>query len=121
VLLVEDDEVDVLNVRRAFSKKNFQQELQLADDGLSALEHLDKHELPDIILLDLNMPRMGGLEFLKEFNQQGYANKNIDVFVMSTSSEEQDINEAKALGAKGYIVKPLFTNEFADELAHILG
>lgn len=121
VLLVEDDEVDVLNVKRAFLKRGFNQELSLAKDGVEALQFLEKTSgtnTPDLILLDLNMPRMGGYEFLKNIKTSDYS--DIHVYVMSTSSEEQDRERAIELGAEGYIIKPLYTDEFADELEKIL-
>lgn len=122
VLLIEDDEVDVLNVRRAFRKRGFTQELMLAKDGIEALSLLENNadeSLPDLILLDLNMPRMGGFEFLKKLKESPYS--NLDVYVMSTSSEDSDRDLAIELGASGYIIKPLYTDQFADELAQILG
>ncbi|TNE79897.1 MAG: response regulator [Bacteroidetes bacterium] len=121
VLLIEDDEVDVLNVRRAFRKRGFTQELNLAKDGIEALSMLENTTtgLPDLILLDLNMPRMGGFEFLKKLKESPFA--GLDVYVMSTSSEDTDKDLALELGASGYIIKPLYTDQFADELAQILG
>lgn len=123
VLLIEDDEVDVLNVRRAFRKRGFEQHLHLAENGMEALEQLKAPDVltpfPDLILLDLNMPKMGGFEFLRMRKDDPVLNK-IDVFVMSTSSAEADIKLAHELGASGYVVKPLYTDRFADELARIL-
>ena len=123
VLLVEDDEVDVLNVRRAFRKKGFSQHLHLAENGLEALKILDDQEnlepYPDLILLDLNMPKMDGFEFLRRRLNEEHL-RDIDVYVMSTSSAETDISKAMELGAKGYLVKPLYTDRFADELEKVL-
>jgi len=123
VLLIEDDEVDVLNVKRAFRKKGFTQHLHLAENGLDAAEKLDSEDslqpYPDLILLDLNMPKMGGFEFLR-LREGNSRIANIDIYVMSTSTAESDIELAKQLGAKGYVVKPLYTDRFADELEKIL-
>lgn len=123
VLLIEDDEVDVLNVKRAFRKKGFSQHLHLAENGLDAAEKLagdDAFEpYPDLILLDLNMPKMGGFEFLR-LREENPRLAEIDVYVMSTSAAESDIKMAQELGAKGYVVKPLYTDRFADELEKIL-
>ena len=124
VLLIEDDEVDVLNVKRAFRKKGFHQALHLAENGVDAIHKLSEwkgeHEaLPDLILLDLNMPKMGGFEFLRAISQIESLS-DIDVYVMSTSAAETDIQLARDLGAVGYVIKPLYTDRFADELEKIL-
>lgn len=123
VLLIEDDEVDVLNVKRAFRKKGFSQHLHLAENGLDAAEKLAGDNAfepyPDLILLDLNMPKMGGFEFLR-LREENPRLADIDVYVMSTSAAESDIKMAQDLGAKGYVVKPLYTDRFADELEKIL-
>ncbi len=123
VLLIEDDEVDVLNVKRAFRKKGFKQYLHLAENGMDAAEKLEiagaLEPYPDLILLDLNMPKMGGFEFLR-MREDNPRLAKIDVYVMSTSTAESDIELAKELGAKGYVVKPLYTDRFADELEKIL-
>jgi len=123
VLLIEDDEVDVLNVKRAFRKKGFTQHLHIAENGLDAAEKLDTLDAfvpyPDLILLDLNMPKMGGFEFLR-LREENPRLAGIDIYVMSTSAAESDIKLAKELGAKGYVVKPLYTDRFAEELEKIL-
>lgn len=124
VLLVEDDEVDVMNVCRAFRKKGFTQHLHLANDGIDAFQQLEHQKTqlspyPDLILLDLNMPRMGGLEFLERLRTMEDL-KHMDVVVMSTSFEEIDQEKARIYGVKGYIIKPLYTDQFADELAELL-
>ncbi len=123
VLLIEDDEVDVLNVKRAFRKKGFSQHLHLAENGLDAAEKLAGDNAfepyPDLILLDLNMPKMGGFEFLR-MREENPRLADIDVYVMSSSAAESDIKMAQDLGAKGYVVKPLYTDRFADELEKIL-
>lgn len=121
ILLVEDDEIDVMNVKRAFIKNNVKNPLTVAGDGLEALEVLkslkaNHQTVPKVILLDLNMPRMGGIEFLKELRNDDEL-KDISVFVMTTSSEESDIVEAYRLNVAGYIVKPLSIESFINAVS----
>ena len=90
ILLVEDDEVDVMNVKRAFQKNNLTNPIFHAGNGLEALQMLrgetgkEQIPMPRIILLDLNMPRMGGIEFLHELRKDEIL-KNIRVFVFNIS------------------------------------
>jgi CheY-like chemotaxis protein len=118
ILLVEDDEVDVMNVKRAFKKNNVLNPLFVANNGLEALEMLRGKNpesaiipLPRIILLDLNMPKMGGIEFLRELRKDDRL-KNISVFVMTTSNEDSDKVNAYNLNVAGYILKPLSMESF---------
>jgi CheY-like chemotaxis protein len=117
ILLVEDDEVDVMNVKRAFKKNNITNPLFVAGNGVEALEMLrgdGEQQLvprPRIILLDLNMPKMGGIEFLTAVRQDEDL-KSITVFVMTTSNEDRDKVEAYKLNVAGYIVKPLSMESF---------
>jgi len=118
ILLVEDDQVDVMNVKRAFKKSNISNPLHIAGNGLEALEVLRNETLPTprIILLDLNMPKMGGIEFLRELRADPQL-KNLSVFVMTTSNEENDKIEAYNLNVAGYILKPLSMNSFIDAVS----
>ena len=117
IFLVEDDEVDIMNVKRAFKKNNITNPLHIAGNGIEALNMLkglngvDKIPKPRIILLDLNMPKMGGIEFLKEIRQDDEL-KNISVFVMTTSNEDNDKVDAYSLNVAGYILKPLSMESF---------
>lgn len=111
ILLVEDDYLDVISVQRTLNKLNAKHQLYIAHNGVEALEFLngsERHEkiLPDIILLDLNMPKMSGLEFLGIIKNY-YSLKNIKIFVMTTSAEEYDVVATQQLGVAGYIIKPL--------------
>lgn len=112
ILLVEDDQLDVISVERSLNKLDQNYELFIAYNGIEALEILKENldSLPDIILLDLNMPKMNGIEFLKVIKADDRY-KNIDVFIMTTSGEEADRRTAEELGICGYLMKPLnFTN-----------
>lgn len=115
ILLVEDDEVDIMNVKRAFKKNNISNPLLVAHNGIEALEVLRSTDndspKPKIILLDLNMPRMGGIEFLKEIRQDPALSK-LSVFVMTTSNEDGDKIDAYNLNVAGYILKPLSMDRF---------
>jgi CheY-like chemotaxis protein len=122
ILLVEDDEVDVMNVKRAFQKNNLTNPLHHAGNGLQALNMLrgeggeEKIPLPRIILLDLNMPKMGGLEFLGELRKDEHL-KNVSVFVMTTSNEDKDKVDAYNLNVAGYILKPLSMESFVSAVS----
>jgi len=121
ILLVEDDEVDIMNVQRAFKKNNLDYPLFIAKDGLQALEILegkgdDPLTTPPIILLDINMPKMGGIEFLKRLRSNPKL-KSLTVFVMSTSNEESDKLSAFGLNVAGYMVKPLSFQNFVDSVS----
>nr|WP_310589968.1 response regulator [Dyadobacter diqingensis] len=115
ILLVEDDEVDIMNVKRAFKKNNISNPLVVAHNGLEALEVLRSPATdapkPRIILLDLNMPKMGGIEFLKEIRQDPELS-SLSVFVMTTSNEDGDKIDAFNLNVAGYILKPLSMDRF---------
>lgn len=116
ILLVEDDELDVISVQRSLNKIDLNIKLYTAYNGVEALSLLrgesDQQidELPEIILLDLNMPRMNGIEFLEELRKDKRFQK-IKVFVMTTSNDDKDRKETEKLGISGYIIKPLNFNE----------
>jgi CheY-like chemotaxis protein len=122
ILLVEDDEVDVMNVKRAFQKNNLNNPIQHAGNGIEALDLLKGQngkkqiDLPRIILLDLNMPKMGGIEFLHELRKDENL-KNISVFVMTTSNEDKDKVDAYNLNVAGYILKPLSMENFVSAVS----
>jgi len=104
-----------MNVKRAFKKNNISNPLVVASNGIEALEVLRSvspdNPRPKIVLLDLNMPRMGGIEFLKEIRQDPELS-SLSVFVMTTSNEDSDKIEAFNLNVAGYILKPLSMDRF---------
>lgn len=123
ILLVEDDEVDVMNVQRAFKKNNITNPLFLASNGLEALSILrgsDKTiNIPQarrIILLDLNMPKMNGIEFLRALRADEQL-QSIPVIVLTTSNEDKDKVEAYKLNVAGYILKPVTFSNFVETVA----
>jgi len=122
ILLIEDDEVDVMNIQRAFKKNSFQHPLYIANNGLEALSLLrgqgktPLNPTPKIILLDINMPKMGGIEFLQELRNDKTL-RTISVFVLTTSNDDRDKIAAYNLNVAGYILKPISFESFAQALA----
>ncbi len=124
ILLVEDDEVDVMNVQRAFKRNHITNPLYIASNGLEALTMLrgESKTLPllpngrRLILLDLNMPRMGGLEFLQELRADDTL-RSTPVVVLTTSNQDLDRIEAYNLNVAGYILKPVTFSNFAELMA----
>jgi len=119
ILLVEDDEVDVMNVRRAFKKNNIGNPLWVAGNGLDALELLRGPEIPRerrLVLLDLNMPRMNGIEFLRALRADPELGLT-PVVVLTTSDDERDRVDAYNLNVAGYILKPVTFVSFVEAMA----
>lgn len=116
ILLVDDDDLDVMNVQRAFRRANLTNPLHLARDGEQALAMLRGGTVPIsrlLVLLDLNMPRMNGIEFLRELRADASL-RHISVVALTTSSEEQDKVEAYQLHVAGYLVKPVTFTTFVE-------
>ncbi len=118
-LLVEDDQVDVKTLKRAFAKCNVNNPLYIAGNGEEALKMLRGNgdppivPPPHVILLDLNMPKMNGIEFLKELRKDPDL-KAISVFVLTTSDEDRDKIAAYDLNVSGYILKPIKFDQFLE-------
>ena len=118
ILLVEDDAVDVMTVQRAFKKSKVSNPLHIAGNGIEALDLLRSVDSPIrssrcLILLDLNMPKMNGIEFLKELRQDPEFRK-MPVIVLTTSDQEKDRVEAYNLHVAGYILKPVTFAKFVE-------
>ena len=116
ILLVDDDEVDVMTVKRAFSKANIANKLFVATDGIEALAMLRSDGIPGarrLMLLDLNMPRMSGIEVLREIRADP-ALQALTVIVLTTSNEDRDRVEAYRLNVAGYLLKPVTFQAFAE-------
>jgi CheY-like chemotaxis protein len=113
VLLVEDDTIDALTVKRAFQDLQVTCPLVHRVNGEEALDYLMRagNEIPCVILLDLNMPKMNGIEFLRIIKLDASL-KRIPVVVLTTSNEDRDIVETFKLSVAGYIVKPVDYTEF---------
>ncbi len=119
ILLVEDDEVDVMNVRRAFERNNVSNPLYVAGNGLEALAMLRGDEVPKerrLVLLDLNMPKMNGIEFLQELRADPDL-AGLPVVVLTTSNDDQDKIDAYNLNVAGYLLKPVTFSNFCERMA----
>jgi CheY-like chemotaxis protein len=121
ILLVEDDEVDVMTVKRAFARNNITNPLFVAHNGIEALELLRKEDIPAtrrLILLDVNMPKMNGIEFLRELRTDPKL-QQASVVMMTTSNEERDRIEAFKFNVAGYLLKPVTFQQFAEVMSTI--
>jgi CheY-like chemotaxis protein len=121
VVLVEDDEVDAMNVRRAFERAKIQAPLFRAGDGVEALDLLRSPSTPTarrLVLLDLNLPRMNGIEFLRELRADEGLRKT-PVVVLTTSDDEGDKEDAFDLFVAGYLLKPVTFGSFVDLMANL--
>ncbi len=119
ILLVEDDQVDVMNVERAFQRNRITNPLFKATDGIEALAMLRSGEIPRerrIVLLDLNMPRMNGIEFLRELRKDP-ALALTPVVMLTTSNDDRDKIEAYHLNVAGYLLKPVTFTSFVEIMA----
>jgi CheY-like chemotaxis protein len=121
ILLVDDDEVDVMTVKRAFARANISNPIFVATNGLEALEMLRKDAIPAkrrIVLLDINMPKMNGIEFLRELRADPEL-QSITVVALTTSNADRDRVEAYKLNVAGYLLKPVTFQQFAEVMATI--
>lgn len=116
ILLVEDDAVDVMNVQRAFKKNNITNPLYVAGNGVEALEMLKSGSVPSqrlLILLDINMPKMNGIEFLRALRADPVL-RSCPVVVLTTSNDDKDRLESFQLNVAGYLLKPVTFSSFVD-------
>ena len=120
ILLVEDDRVDMMTFKRSLNDLSIKNEVIHVTNGEEALEYLrgEGNEQPCVIFLDLNMPKMGGLEFLKERRTDNELTK-IPVVVLTTSDNERDIIESFEMGVAGYLVKPADYGKFVESMRTI--
>jgi CheY-like chemotaxis protein len=116
ILLVEDDDVDVMNVRRAFDKNKIANPLYVATSGAEGLAMLKDGRVPKtrrMILLDLNLPGMSGLEFLRQLRGDPEL-RATPVVVLTTSNDEKDRIDAYGLNVAGYLLKPVTFPRFVE-------
>lgn len=113
ILLLEDDELDLYSFERAIRKFNLPIEFYSAHNGIEALELLNganRISVPDIIVVDLNLPKMDGFEFMEEIRKDRRFDV-VKIFVMTTSNEEKSRIRAESFKIEGYTIKPLNFNE----------
>lgn len=120
ILFIEDDMIEVMKLNRTISSLQLPHQIIEAKNGEEALVRLEKKDqLPDIIFLDLNMPKMNGIEFLKILKADEVL-KYIPTIILTTSSNRRDLLECYKIGIAGYIIKPLKYEEYVEKLKSAL-
>jgi len=120
ILLIEDDAIEVMKFYRVLKKLEFNHQIIEATNGEEALDILNKKEIvPDIIILDLNMPKLNGIEFLNILKTDD-ALKFIPAIMLTTSNNHKDVMECYKIGIAGYILKPLKYEEYVDRIGKLL-
>ena len=120
ILLVEDDMIEIMKFNRTISKLACLHNIIEAKNGEEALEILYNSEsLPDLILLDLNMPKINGLEFLSIIRNNDHL-KYIPTVILTSSSDHKDVTECHQLGIAGYLVKPLKFSDYSESIKTVL-
>jgi len=118
ILLVEDDRIEILKFKRSISNIVDDYDLSLSNNGKEAFFEIDK-EIPDLIILDLNMPDINGIEFLTILKNDDEL-KHIPVIILTTSNNDRDISECYRLGIAGYVLKPLKYDDYESKIKSIL-
>ncbi len=120
ILFIEDDNIELMKLRRTIAKLKLKHDVTEAKNGEEALQKLDSADsLPDIILLDLNMPRMSGIEFLKILKAHDTL-KYLPTVILTTSENRADLLECYKIGIAGYVIKPLKYEEYQSKLQKVL-
>jgi CheY-like chemotaxis protein len=120
ILLIEDDLIEVMKFKRVLKSITVNHKIIEATNGEDALSYLNKREsMPDIILLDLNMPKMNGIEFLKILKKDDLM-KFIPTIILTTSSNQKDLLEVYKIGVAGYITKPLKYEDYVEKINRLL-
>ena len=118
VLLIEDDMIETMKMHRALSKFPGSHEIVEAQNGEEAIEVLRQGDLPDIILLDLNMPRMSGIEFLRILKADDKL-KYLPTIILTTSENRADLLTCFEIGIAGYIIKPLKYEDYEQKIKKV--
>ena len=120
ILLIEDDMIEIMKLNRAVSSLKLDHKIIETNNGEDALKFLEKkEELPDIILLDLNMPKINGIEFLSILKKDDVL-KYIPTIILTTSSNQKDLLECYRIGIAGYVLKPLKYEEYVSKIEKLL-
>ena len=120
ILLIEDDMIEIMKLNRVVSSLKLNHNIVEANNGEEALKILqEKDELPDIILLDLNMPKMNGIEFLNLLKGDNVL-KYIPTIILTTSNNEKDLLECYKIGIAGYVIKPLKYEDYVSKIEKLL-
>ncbi|MDT0558972.1 response regulator [Ichthyenterobacterium sp. W332] len=120
ILLIEDDMIEVMKLNRAMSTLQLNHSIIEANNGEDALKLLEhKDQLPDIILLDLNMPKINGIDFLKILKADDRL-KYIPTIILTTSNNQRDLLECYKIGIAGYVLKPLKYEEYVSKIEKLL-
>ncbi len=120
ILLIEDNLIEIMKMKRSISFLKLEHSVQEAKNGEEALKILeDKSNLPDLILLDLNMPKISGIEFLAIMRDNEDL-KHIPTVILTTSDNQKDLFECYRLGVSGYILKPLKYDDYVEKIKNVL-
>jgi len=119
ILFIEDDAIETMKLTRTLSKLDEKHTLIQANNGEEALKILKENNLPDIILLDLNMPRMNGIEFLQILKKDPLL-KYLPTVILTTSENRTDLLECYKTGIAGYVIKPLKYDDYEDKLMKVI-
>lgn len=120
ILLIEDDAIEVMKLQRTLSKLETKHNIVKANNGEEALEILKSGDkLPDIILLDLNMPRMSGIEFLQILRDDDVY-KYLPTVILTTSENRADLLKCYKTGVAGYVIKPLKYEDYESKIKKVL-
>ena len=120
VLLIEDNLIEIMKMKRTISLLKLNHTISFANNGEEALEILeDKGQFPDLILLDLNMPKLSGIEFLTILKSNKDI-KHIPTVILTTSDNQKDLEECYRMGVSGYILKPLKYDNYVQKIENVL-
>jgi CheY-like chemotaxis protein len=120
ILLIEDDAIEIMKINRVLSSMPENHKIIEVNNGEDALKHLEsKDKLPDIILLDLNMPKINGIEFLSVLKNDDRL-KFLPTIILTTSNNPKDIMKCYQIGIAGYVVKPLKYEDYVSKITKLV-